>query len=77
MLHAAKRPFKKYVTGLGGRGSSKIATKSDKGEGVKSKSDVTTFKKYCLNSRIRMILKVVVTPLYLLFNVAFHVDNKV
>ena len=32
--------FKKYVTGLGGRGSSKIVTKCDKGGGVKPKSDV-------------------------------------
>ena len=41
-----KGPFKKYVTGLGGRGSSKIVTKCDKGgRGVKQKSDVTTSKK--------------------------------
>ena len=38
-----KGPFKKYVTGLGGRGSSKIVTKSDKGEGVKQNSDVTAY----------------------------------
>ena len=31
-------PFKKYVTGLGGRGSSKIVTKSDKGGGGSSKT---------------------------------------
>ena len=32
-----KRPFKKYVTDLGGRGSSKIVTNSDKGEGGQAK----------------------------------------
>ena len=30
-------PFKKYVTGLGGRGSSKIVTKCDKGGGGQDK----------------------------------------
>ena len=30
---STKGPFKKYVTGLGERGSSKIVTKCDKGEG--------------------------------------------
>ena len=38
-------PFKKYVTGLGGRGSSKLVTNSDKGEGVKPNSDVTAYEK--------------------------------
>ena len=62
----------------GGGGSSKIVTKSDKGgRGVKPNGDVTTSKKYCFNNCIKMTLKVVVTPLYLLFNVAFRVDNKV
>ena len=69
-------PFKKYVTGIGGGGSSKIVTKCDKG-GVKPKSDVTTSKKYRFNNCIIMTLKVVITPLHLLFNVAFRVDNKV
>ena len=53
----------------GGVGSSKIVTKSDKGgRGVKPNSDVTTSKKCCFNNRIRMTLRVVVAPLYLLFN---------
>ena len=47
-----------------------------RGEGLKKKSDVTTSKKYRFNNRIRMNLKVVITPLYLLNNVVFHVDNK-
>ena len=39
-------PFKKYVTGLGGRGSSKIVTNSDKGGGgFKPNSDVTAYEK--------------------------------
>ena len=42
-----------------------------------SKSDVTTSKKYRFNNRIKMTLKVVITPLHLLFNVAFCVDYKV
>ena len=33
--------FKKYVTGLGGRGSSKIVTKCGIGEGFKANGDVT------------------------------------
>ena len=62
----------------GGGGSSKIVTKCDKGgRGVKQKSDVTTSKKYRFNNYIRMTLKVVITPPHLLFNVAFHVNNKV
>ena len=62
----------------GGGGSSKIVTKYDKGgRGVKPKSDVTTSKKYRFNNYIRMTLKVVITPLHLLFNIAFHVNNKV
>ena len=66
-----------YVTDLGGRGSSKIVTKCDKGgRGVKQKSDVTT-SKISFNNRIRMTSKVLIAPLYLLFNIAFHVDNKV
>ena len=44
--------------------------------GVKPKSDVTTSKKYRFNNRIRMTLKVVIAPLHLLFNVAFHGDKK-
>ena len=52
-------------------------TKCDKGEGVKPKSDATTSKKFRFNNRIRMTLKFVITPFHLLFNVAFHVDNKV
>ena len=64
------------VNGLGRRGSRKIVTKCDKG-GVKLKRDVTTSKKDRFNNRIRMNLKVVITPLHLLFNVAFHVNNKV
>ena len=55
----------------------KIVTKCDKGRKVKPKSDVTTSKKYLFNNWIRMTLKVVVTALYLLFNVAFHIDSKV
>ena len=43
---------------------------------VKPKSDITTSKKYRFNSRIKITLKVVITPLHLLFYVAFHVDNK-
>ena len=43
----------------------------------KPSSDVTTSEKYYFNNRIRMTLKVVVTPIYLFFNVAFHVDNKI
>ena len=36
--------FKKYVTGLGGKGSIKIVTKSDKeGRGVNQNSDVTAY----------------------------------
>ena len=39
-------PFKKYVTSLGGRGASKIATNSDKGgREVKPNSDVTAYEK--------------------------------
>ena len=34
-------------------------------------------KKYRFNNRIRLTLKVVVIPLYILFNGASHVDNKV
>ena len=34
---SARGPFKKYVTGLGGRGSSQIVTKCDKEEGVKQR----------------------------------------
>ena len=41
----SKGPFKKYVTGLGGRGSSKIVTNSDKGEGVKPNSDDIAYEK--------------------------------
>ena len=73
---SSRGPFKKYVTGLGGGWSSKIVTNCDKGEGVKPKSDVTTSKKYRFNNRIRMTLRVVIAPLHLLFNVAFHADNK-
>ena len=72
----SRGPFKKYVTGLGGGWSSKIVTNCDKGEAVKPKSDVTTSKKYRFNNRIRMTLRVVIAPLHLLFNVAFHADNK-
>ena len=42
---------------------------------VKPKSDVTTSKKYRFNNRLGMTLKVVITPLYLLYNVVFYVDN--
>ena len=60
--------FKKYVTGLGGG----VKQNSDnRGRGVKPKSDVTTSKKDRFNNRIRMNSKVVKTPLYLLFNVAY------
>ena len=52
-INLSKGPFKKYVFGLGGRGSRKIV------------------------NRIRMTIKDLITPLYLLFNVAFHVDSKV
>ena len=62
-----KGPFKKYVTSLGGEGSRKIVTKCDKGGRVKPKSDVTTSKKYRFNNCIRMTLKVLITPLHLLF----------
>ena len=73
-----KGPFKKYVTGLGGEGVKQISDKEwQGGEGVKPNGDVTTSKKYCFNNCIKMTLKVVVTPFYLLFNVAFRVDNKV
>ena len=71
-----KGPLKKYVTGLGGGVKAKQRKRLTRGEGVKPKSDVTTSKKCCFNNRIRMTLKVVVTPLYLLFNVAFRADNK-
>ena len=50
---------------------------TDKGRGVNPKSDVTTSKKYRFYNRIIMTSKVVVTPLHLLFGVAFHVDNNV
>ena len=59
-----KGPFKKYVTGLEG------------GRGFKPKSDVTTSKQYRFNNRIRMTLKILITPLHLLFDVGFHLDNK-
>ena len=73
-----KGPFKKYVCGLEWGGPIKIVTKCDKGgRGVKPKSDVTTSKKYRFNNYIRMTLKVVITPLHPLFNVALHVNNKV
>ena len=49
---STKGPFKKYVTGLGERGSSKIVTKCDKGEGVMPKSDYY-FKKISFQNRIR------------------------
>ena len=39
-LSVTSGPFIKYVSGLGGRASSKIVTKCVKGEGVKQKSDV-------------------------------------
>ena len=55
----------------------KIVTKCDKGRKVKPKSDVTTSKKYRFNNRIRMNLKVVISPLHLLFSIAFHVDKKI
>ena len=52
-------------------------TKCEKREGVKQKSNVTTSKKYRFNNRIRMTVKVVITPPHLLVNEAFYVDNKV
>ena len=59
-------------------GSNNIVKKGDKWRrGVKPKTDVTTSKKYLFNIRIRVTLKVVIRPLPLLFNLAFHVDNKV
>ena len=44
---------------------------------VKPKSDITTSKKYRFNSRIKITLKVVITPLHLLFYVAFNVDDRI
>ena len=59
-------------------GSNNIVKKGDKWRrGVKPKTDVTTSKKYLFNIRIRVTLKVVIRPLPLLFNLAFHIDNKV
>ena len=46
------------------------------GKGYEPKSDVTPLKIYCFNNRIRVTLKVVITPLQLLFDVAFNVDNR-
>ena len=44
----AKGPFKKYVTSLGGEGSSKIVTKSDKGRGGSSKIVMSPLmRKFC------------------------------
>ena len=76
---AIKRLFKKYVIGLGGR---EVKQNSDNvwqgGEGGQTKEwSHTTSKKYRFNNRIRITLKVVITPFHLPFNVAFHVDNKV
>ena len=62
----------------GGRGVKQTSDKSvTRGRGFKPKSDVTTPKQYHFNNRIRMTLKVVTTPLHLLFDVDFDVDNKV
>ena len=47
-----------------------------KGEWVKPKSDVTN-KKYNFNNRIRMTFEIIITPLHLLTNLVFHVDNTV
>ena len=67
-------PFKKYVILPGGR---RVDQKDDKvGWGYEQKSDVTPLKKHCFNSHIRMNLKVVITPLHLVFSVALHIDNK-
>ena len=60
-----------------GGGVVKNMTKCDIGGGGMNQRVMLLFqKKYCFNNRIRMTLKVIITPLYLLFNVAFHVDNK-
>ena len=43
-------PFKKYVTGLGGRGSSKIVTKCDKGGGRSSKMVMSPVQKNIIST---------------------------
>ena len=47
------------------------------GRGYEPKSDVSPLKKYCSNNRIRMTLKILITPLLLLFHVKLHVDNRI
>ena len=74
---ALKGPFKKYVTSLGGGESSKIVTKCDKGGRGSSQRLMSPLQKISFQNRIRMPLKIVITPLHLLFNIAVHVENKV
>ena len=53
-----------------------VKQNSDKGEGVQDKQGCHHLEKYRFNNRIRMTLKVAITPLHLLFKVFFHVYNK-
>ena len=61
-----------------GKGLTKKMTYCDsEGRGYEPKRDVTLSKKYYFNNRIRKPLRLVITPLHLIFDVDFLVDNKI
>ena len=62
-----------WVVTRGGGGSDTIVTMCKK----RSSQTVMSPQKYRFNNRIRVTLKFVITPLPLLFNVAFSADNPV
>ena len=68
-------PFKDYVTGLGGGGSSKIVTKCDIGGESKSKSDVIASNKYYFRNRVFIDLCSFLPKFYISFRKYRKIPN--